>query len=393
MRILINDFGGYAFIFQLSQKLALEGYDVTHVYLKSLQTPQGNLQSQESLKVIPITFSKTFNKYSFVKRIQDEKKYASAVNRIIAEKKPDVVISANTPLIAQVSIQRKCLKSNISFIFWCQDLHSIAIEEIIRKKLGKLPAYFGNAAFKKLEVSLLKRSDVVISIASSFTEQLLRWGVSENKILQMPNWSSLVKANLSPKKNKWSIKNNLSNGFCITYTGTLGFKHNPEVFILLAKYLDKYPDIRIVIISEGLGAEFLKNAVVEEKISNLQILPYQPYEDLEMIFGMSDLLFCTLEESASLYSVPSKVLTYLSVGKPIICYMNPQNLSAQIVSECGAGIVVPSNNLEQLFLSVETIYNNQSLAKEMGIAGINYAKRNFDIDNIYQNLKSKLVIV
>jgi colanic acid biosynthesis glycosyl transferase WcaI len=388
MRILINDFGGYAFIFQLSQKLAEEGHDVIHVYLKSLQTPQGNLISQNRLQVIPILLDEKFNKYSFTKRIIDERSYAKSVNKIIDNINPQVVISANTPLIAQFLIQQKCLAKKYPFIFWCQDIHSVAIKDILKKKIGNTTAFIGYFIFKKLEVFLLKRSSLVISIASSFSEHLMSWGIEREKIILIPNWSSFSSCEVHDKSNDWSKKNNISDSFCITYTGTLGFKHNPEIFILLAEKLKIYPNIKIVIVSEGMGASYINEKIVKNNISNLLVFPYQSFDQLPLVFASSDLLICTLENSASLYSVPSKVSTYLSVGKPIVCYMNPLNLSAKIVHESGAGEVIPIGDIDQLVSKIERLYKDDQLRYVMGKSGIEYANKYYNINNVYKVMET-----
>jgi colanic acid biosynthesis glycosyl transferase WcaI len=388
MKILINDFGGYAFIFQLSQKLAEEGHDVVHVYLKSLQTPQGNLLSQNRLQVIPILLNENFNKYSFTKRINDERSYALSVNKIIENLNPQVVISANTPLIAQLWIQQKCLAKKIPFIFWCQDIHSIAIRDILKKKIGNAAGFIGYFVFQKLEVFLLKRSSSVISIANSFSEHLINWGIKREKIILIPNWSSLTSCEVHDKSNDWSKKNNISNSFCITYTGTLGFKHNPNIFILLAEKLNIYPNIKIVIVSEGMGADFIKEKIIENNISNILVLPYQSYDELPLVFASSEILICTLENSASLYSVPSKVSTYLSVGKPILCYMNPLNLSAIIVQESGAGEVIPIGNIDQLVNKIESLYKDDKLRNMMGKSGLEYANKYYNINNVYNLIET-----
>ncbi len=44
MKLLLHDYGGYAFIAQLGRALAGRGHQLVHAYSGSVQTPQGLLR-------------------------------------------------------------------------------------------------------------------------------------------------------------------------------------------------------------------------------------------------------------------------------------------------------------------------------------------------------------
>ena len=48
------------------------------------------------------------------------------------------------------------------------------------------------------------------------------------------------------------------------------------------------------------------------------LLPYQPFGRLSEVLASADVLVALLESDAGAYSVPSKVLTYLAAGRPIL---------------------------------------------------------------------------
>ena len=134
MRILLNDHAGHPFQIQLSKELALRGHNVMHVYSASYESPRGNLTSvNENLQISPVEFRK-FNKYSVTDRIKYEDNYATGVIKLIKEHNPDVLIFSNNPLVSQDKIQKYCLKNNIKTILWCQDIRSIALTKILKKK-------------------------------------------------------------------------------------------------------------------------------------------------------------------------------------------------------------------------------------------------------------------
>ena len=61
------------------------------------------------------------------------------------------------------------------------------------------------------------------------------------------------------------------------------------------------------------------------------------------ILGAADVLVALLEPTAGTFSVPSKVLSYLCAGRPILAAIPPENLAARTIERAGAGLVVPAD--------------------------------------------------
>ena len=102
MRILIHDFGGYAFPLQLSRQLVERGHEVCHAYCASLTTtPPGVAPSDSDFALKGLHTAKPFDKYNFVRRWQQEHEYGRLIREVCAEFEPDIVLSGNAPLPAQ----------------------------------------------------------------------------------------------------------------------------------------------------------------------------------------------------------------------------------------------------------------------------------------------------
>ena len=132
MKILLNDYGGYAFPFELSHQLASMGHQVMHQFCASLDaTPNGNFlgsdNSPDSLSVVPIKLSKTLQKSTLWQRRQQDIEYGRLAAAQVQKYAPDIVMSSNTPLDAQARIQKAAHVSGAGFVFWLQDVLSHAI--------------------------------------------------------------------------------------------------------------------------------------------------------------------------------------------------------------------------------------------------------------------------
>ena len=106
------------------------------------------------------------------------------------------------------------------------------------------------------------------------------FGVAPERVAVIPNWAPIDRLPVLEKDNAWSRANGLGDRFCFLYTGTLGMKHNPQLLLELARYFECDDAVRVVVISEGIGAEWLGGKKAEHGLSNLILLPYQPFESL-----------------------------------------------------------------------------------------------------------------
>ena len=314
-------------------------------------------------------------------RYQQEKKFGKLLVEEIERFSPDVVVSANTPLGTQAAIVSKCLMENIKFIFWVQDLLGVGIHRNLKKKLPLIGSAIGRY-YIGLEKQLLRKSDEVVVITKDFCPIMYKSGVPNNRVHVIHNWAPLDEVPVLPKSNRWGQKQGLDHKFCFVYTGTLGMKHNPDLLVKLALKFKRNQDVRVIVITEGLGADFLKDKKKALGLDNLILMPFQPFETLPMVLASADILLAILEPDAGVFAVPSKVLTYLCSQRPLLLAVPPENLAARIVKDNNAGIVVPPSEMEQFVDAAMTLMNDQGLRNSLAENGRAYAVATFDIDKI-----------
>jgi hypothetical protein len=263
MRILLHDFGGYAFIVPLSRGLASTGHEVIHAYCGSVQTPQGLLNRRPNdpagLSFRGLRLPEQIRKQAFVKRWKQERQYAALLAGLVAETSPDVVISADTPSQIQARLVKQCRRAGIAFVSWVQDLYGLAAYEILSRKLPVIGAALGRH-YMRLDRRCLRDSDAVVLITDAFREMTTLWGVEDGVTTVIPNWAAIEELPPCPKDNEWSRRHGLADKLCFVYSGTLAMKHNPDLLLELGRRFRDRADVRIVIVSEGAGADWLGDA-------------------------------------------------------------------------------------------------------------------------------------
>ena len=391
MRILVHDYGGYAFPLDLSKELSRRNHEVTHAYCASLQTTPPGVEkdtgaSPEGITLSPLSIGEPLNKYNFIKRWRQERAYGQLIKHEAERVMPELVITANTPLDAQKQLSHYCSSSQTPCIYWLQDLLGVASQRILKKKLPVVGALIGSY-YAALERSLLKKSNAVIAITEDFLPFLHKAGVSNSTIKTIPNWAPLSALPERPKVNAWSDAKNMAHSFNFLYAGTLGMKHNPDVLLQLALAMQDEVNTKVVVISQGMGADWLKEQKKSYAVDNLCILPYQPIEELHDVLGSADVLVALLEPDAGTYSVPSKVMTYLCARRPLLLAMPPKNRAAKIVSsQCG--FVVEPGNTEPFIEAAKKLRSNSELREMLGSNARRYADLHFDIKKIGDEFES-----
>ena len=402
MRILSNDFGGYTSPVQLARELARRGHTVQHTYCASLQTtPQGTLSRQDGdppgLEILPLRLDRPLEKYAFVTRWRQEREYGRKLARATASFRPDIVLSANTPLDAQAMFMDAARDAGAPFVFWLQDVIGVAAERILRAKIPVLGALVGKY-YVAMEARQLRQSARVVPITDDFRPLLDGWGVDSQRVVTVENWAPVEELPLSTKDNAWARETGLDRDFVFLYAGTLALKHNPEFLSDLAiqtqgRTVDGRP-VRVVVLSQGPGADFLRDKAAgdgnQPGIPNLDVRPFKPFSEMPDAMAAADVLVAVLEPDAGVYSVPSKVLAYLCGARPILLAVPPENLAARIVAREDAGLVVAPDDEAGFLAAAERLMADADARAAMGANARRYAEATFQISGIADRVEALL---
>jgi len=208
--------------------------------------------------------------------------------------------------------------------------------------------------------------------------------VTDDKLSVIENWGSVKEIVPLPRENAWKKEQGLGGKRVILYSGTLGLKHNPALLSRTAAHYQalKRDDIMVVVATQGLGAEFLQREAMHRSIRNLKILPWQPYDRLAEVLSSADILTAIIEPDAGLFSVPSKILSCLCAGRPIVASIPSNNLAAHTIHRAKAGLVVEPNDESGFIAQIDHLFADPAKAEEMGRNGRTYAEGAFDIAKI-----------
>jgi glycosyltransferase involved in cell wall biosynthesis len=100
------------------------------------------------------------------------------------------------------------------------------------------------------------------------------------------------------------------------------------------------------------------------------------------VLASADILLATLESDAGQFAVPSKVLSYLCAGRPLLLAAPGTNLAASIVERSGGGVVVDPDRPQEWIDSARCLAGDAHLRASLGVSARRYAEREFEISCI-----------
>jgi len=129
-------------------------------------------------------------------------------------------------------------------------------------------------------------------------------------------------------------------------------------------------------------ADFLDREKRRLGLDNLILLPFQPFEALPEVLASGDVLMALLEPEAGVFSVPSKILTYLCAGRALLLAMPSENLGVRTVARIGAGLAVNPGDDQAFLAAADTLARDSGMRAACGERARRYAEKTFDIDRI-----------
>jgi colanic acid biosynthesis glycosyl transferase WcaI len=257
---------------------------------------------------------------------------------VLSMKRSDVLIIDSWPVFCQLFISMCAVIRRIPTINIIHDLFPEAMQSAgLLNRDGVLSQLI--LAFDSW-VCRLMTANVVLSnsVLESF---VVTRRVSRDTVYVIPYWLDIDEIRPFEGVNTWRAEQGiLDEDFVFMFAGTLGYASGAGILAGVAQKLKPYRQIKIVCIGEGPLKAQLSRTKTELKLNNLLLLPFQPRGRLTEVQSAANAMLLITAENMGYSSVPSKFVTYLAVGRPVICAIGAQSEIAQIVETHKIGFVV-----------------------------------------------------
>ena len=276
----------------------------------------------------------------------------------------DVIVTPSPPLTVGVVAWLLGLRYRAPFVYNVQELYpDIAIALGALRNRGLIRMLYA------LERFVYRRARFITVIAQRMRERVVNKGIPADKVRVVPNFADVDDLVPLPKSNDFSRRHGLDSRFVVTYAGNMGPAQDLDSVIEAALLLRHQSGVMFLLVGEGSAYQRLNERVLSLGLTNVLMLPHQPYDLVPQIYAASDLCLVPLAKDTGSDAVPSKVYRIMACERPVLACADAHSDLAEFVMETRGGIVVPPAAPETLASAISDAATKPEVLREMGRVG------------------------
>lgn len=266
----------------------------------------------------------------------------SAALAVLATKRPDILLVESWPIASQVLIMVAARLRGLQVINYIKDVYPEALVAAgLLSERSRLTRFLS-----RLDAWLCRSAAVNITIGKGMTQLLAaNRSLAEERFTIINDWIDLEAIGPFGGTSTWRQENGISESdFVCMFAGTLGLASRADILVEVARAFDSTDETRVVCIGEGVLKQEMERAAAADGLSSLVLLPFQPRQRVAEAQSCADVMLLTSSPEMGASSLPSKLITYLAVGKPVICSVDAKSDIARLVMDKRVGLVVEPGN-------------------------------------------------
>ncbi|MDM0492046.1 glycosyltransferase family 4 protein [Clostridium perfringens] len=374
----------------LIKELISNGHNVTIVmaneekYLKKT-----SLNIEEGIDILRVKVGNQFG-VSFIKKgisnLFLENQFKKSINKFLNNKEFDLILYA-TPPVTFSGVVEFCKKkyNAITYLMLKDIFPQNAVDIGLFKKHGLI-----YNIFKKKEEKLYKNSDWIGCMSKKNIEYLLehnKW-LDSDRVEMFPNAIYPCKPEKHEETESYRMKLNIpKDKILYVFGGNLGRPQGINFLIKAIKSVSSDLTCHFIIVGSGSEEDSVK--IEATNMNNLTFIKALPRDKYESLIKECDIGIISLDHRFTIPNYPSRILSYMDKGIPILaCTDKNTDIKELVEEEAKCGKWCYSNNIEDFKNCLEYFRNNRENLKKIGLNGRKYLENNFNVKSSIKILES-----
>lgn len=282
----------------------------------------------------------------------------------------DVVICVSPPLQLGVAAWLLAFSHGARLILQLQDIVPDAALSVGMMREGNVMRLS-----RRLERFVYSHAHLIVVISRGFADNLMGKGVPEAKLRVVPNWVETARFKSGPDPKVRAALGAADGETLVVHAGNMGAKQGLETVVDAAAELadDK---IVLALVGDGNNRVALEARAKRLRPSNLRFFPVQT--DLPATLAAADILVLAQRGQVVDSVAPSKLLSYMAAGKPIVASVNELSEAGRVIRDANCGVVVPPENPVALAAAIRALQIQDDRVASFGASGRLYVHEHYE---------------
>ena len=198
---------------------------------------------------------------------------------------------------------------------------------------------------------------------------------------------ALSEAEIKETRKKYGIP---TDKVIFLYGGNLGIPQGIDFALEAVKASKIVDDACFVFVGGGTAKELVEKAKTTQNYENLLFIPPMPKDEYDQFVYACDVGLIFLNHECLSPNYPSRLLSYMQAGLPVLCATDIYTDVGKIAVENGYGLNCQSNDVGGFVRCVLYMMDNKKRSN-MGKKAHDYYIRNYTSDNSYQIIMNRLL--
>ena len=281
----------------------------------------------------------------------------------------DIALVYSPPLPLGLSVLAWRLLRGIPFVFNVQDLFPQSAIDLGVLRQRPLIRFF-----EALERFIYQHADAITVHSSGNRDHVLARGGQPERTFVIYNSVDSRHVRPGPVENALRQELGLNGHFVASFAGVMGYSQDLDVILEAALLLRDHADIRFLLVGDGVEKERLMRKSQAMGLPNIVWLPMQSREHYPSVLQASDVGLTTLHAKVKTPVVPSKILSVMAAGRPVVAVLDLRGDAPRLIAEAEAGYCLPPEQPQALADALLKLYNDPVLCQRFGESGRRYAE-------------------
>ncbi len=187
-------------------------------------------------------------------------------------------------------------------------------------------------------------------------------------IAVVPNFVDVEGVQAAPPDADLKPRIGLQGRFVFVFGGVMGFAQDLDTVVEAARLLGDRPDLAFLLVGDGVARE-----AAQRRAAGLRLVVFHdwvPPREFARWLRACDAGLVTLRPEMTTPVVPSKTLTFLAAGLPVVAAVPRTSDTRDLVLQARCGVWVPAGDARALAAACATLASDPASARAMGERGL-----------------------